>query len=369
MFPRQLVRLTPVLLGAAAFCAWPGRASANSAPSVAAGGLVPTREVHLTVAKEVVRISDRKVAVEYDFRNDGPSDVAAELEFQVPAYQNQWDAMDPALQSFRNLKVWADGKPVEYQTEAKAELDGRDVTKTLRDAGIDIATFGHLQIGRDLRHSGQRVWVADYERLPEKERHHLESEGIFKGGEGYCVYTVSLRYHWTQSFPAHGVVHIREEYVPVVGFTQVPADPGAFQAALTPASGSNNTWHRTDAQDIRSQLGGFCTDGHFIQTLLWAQKAFAGTWGEGMIPHWVDYTLDTEVLWHKPIADFTLIVDVPPPARGQQTLVSFCSPGIVDRKDAEHPQVHLTNYVPGTDLHIGFFNVPMQLASEPVAAR
>jgi hypothetical protein len=369
MLPRQLVRPTILLLGAAVFFASPDRVRANSAPSVAAGGLVPVHEVHLTVAKEVVRISDRKVTVDYDFRNDGPSDLAAELEFQVPPYQNQWDAMDPALQSFRNLKVWADGKPVDYQTESKAEIDGRDISKTLRDAGIDIATFGHLQIGRDLSRSGQRVWVADYERLPEKERHRLESEGIFQGGEGYCVYTVHLRYHWMQSFPAHGVVHIREEYVPVVGFTQVPADPGAFKAALTPAAGSTNAWHRTDAQDIRSQLGGFCTDAHFVQTLLWGQKAFAGTWGEGMIPHWVDYTLDTEVLWHKPIADFTLIVDIPPPSRGQQTLVSFCSPGIVDRKDAAHPQVHLTNYVPGTDLHIGFFNVPLQMAGEPVAAR
>ena len=369
MHPRQLARFTPLLVGLAVFSASSDRLAANSAPSVAAGGLVPTREVHLTVVKEVVRISDRRVAVEYDFRNEGATDQAAELEFQVPAYQNQWDAMDPALQSFRNLKVWADGKPVEYQTDAKAEFEGRDISKTLRDAGIDIATFGHLQIGRDLHKATQRVWVADYERAPEKERHRLESEGIFQGGEGYCVYTVHLRYHWMQSFPAHKVIQIREEYVPVVGFTQVPADPGAFQAALTPASGSANTWHRTDAQDIRSQLGGFCTDKSFIQNLLWAQKAFAGTWGEGMIPHWVDYTLDTEVLWHKPIADFTLIVDIPPPARGQQTLVSFCSPGIVDRKDAEHPQVHLTNYVPGTDLHIGFFNVPLQLASEPVAAR
>ncbi len=369
MLPRQLVRPAFILLGAAVFLASPDRACANSAPAIAAGGLVPHREAHITVAKEVVRISDRKVIVEYDFRNDGASDLNAELDFAVPPYQNQWDAMDPALQSFRNLRVWADGKPVEYQTEVKAELDGRDISKTLREAGVDIATFGHLQIGRDLHNATQRVWVADYERLPEKERNRLESEGIFKGGEGYCVYTVHLRYHWLQSFPAHGAVHIREEYVPVVGFTQVPADPGAFQAALAPAAGSTNAWREANAGDIRSQLGNFCTDSHFVQTLLWAQKAFAGTWGEGMIPHWVDYTLDTEILWHKPISDFTLIVDVPPPASGQQTLVSFCSPGIVDRHDTAHPQVHLTNYVPGTDLHIGFFNVPLQSPGEPVAAR
>jgi Domain of unknown function (DUF4424) len=369
MLPRPSPRLASPLLCAAAFLAPAKFAAGNSAPAIAEGGLVPHSDIHLTIAREVVRISDTKVVVEYDFRNDSAAELDTDLDFPVPDYQNQWDAMDPVLQSFRTLKVWANGKPVDYRTEARAELNGHDISKTLRDAGIDIATFGHLQIGRDQHNAIQRIWVADYERLPEKERNRLESEGIFKGGEGYCVYTVHLRYHWVQSFPAHATVHIREEYVPVVGFAQVPADPGAFQAALTPAAGSTNAWHRSDANDIRSQLGGFCTDAHFIQTLLWAQKAFAGTWGEGIIPHWVDYTLDTEVLWHKPIADFTLIFDIPPPARGQQTLVSFCSPGIVDRKDASHPQVHLTNYVPGTDLHIGFFTVPVQLASEPVAAR
>jgi hypothetical protein len=344
-------------------------AAANSAPSVAAGGLLPRHDVHITVAREVVHISDRKVIVEYDFRNDGAADLTTELEFPVPPYQNQWDAMDPVLQSFRTLKIWADGKPVEYETEAKAELNGRDVSKTLRDAGIDIPTFGHLQIGRDQHGAAQHIWVADYERLHEKERHHLESEGIFKGEEGYCAYTVNLRYHWLQEFPAHAIVHIREEYLPVVGFTQVPADPGAFQAALTPTAGSNNAWRGPDAQNIRSQLGGFCTDSRFVQTMLWAQKAFAGTWDGGIIPHWVDFNLSADVLWHKPIEDFTLIVDVPQPGRGQQTLVSFCSPGVVDKHDMEHPQVHLTKYVPGTDLHIGFFNVPLQTPGEPVAAR
>jgi hypothetical protein len=149
----------------------------------------------------------------------------------------------------------------------------------------------------------------------------------------------------------------------------VPADPGAFKAALTPAAGSSNVWRRSDPATMRNQLGGFCSDSHLIQTMLWAQKAFAGTWGQGIVPHWVDFNLTSDVLWHKPIEDFTLIVDIPQPENGQQTLVSFCPPGVVDKHDSAHPQLHLTNYTPGTDLHIGFFNVPMQSQGEPVAAR
>ncbi|MGB6687726.1 MAG: DUF4424 family protein [Terracidiphilus sp.] len=362
-------RLALPLLFAAPFLAPARFAAGNSAPAIGEGGLVPHSDIHLTVAREVVRISDTRVIVEYDFHNDVAAELDTELEFPVPDYQNQWDAMDPVLQSFRTLKVWADGKPVDYQTEARAELNGRDVSKILRDGGIDIASFGHLQIGRDQHNAVQRIWVADWERLREKERHHLESDGLFKGGEGYCVYTVHLRYHWMQRFPAHATVHIREEYVPVVGFTEVPADPGAFKAALTPAAGAGNVWRRSDMGTIRNQLGGFCADSRFVQNLLWAQKEFAGTWGQGIVPHWVDFNLTLDVLWHKPIGDFTLIVDIPQPRNGQQTLVSFCPPGVVDKHDSAHPQLHLTNYTPGTDLHVGFFNVPMQSQGEPVAAR
>jgi Domain of unknown function (DUF4424) len=72
----------------------------------------------------------------------------------------------------------------------------------------------------------------------------------------------------------------------------------------------------------------------------------------------VDFILTTANTWQRPIEDFTLIIERPPVAKGEQTLISFCSPGPVEKLDADHFQVHLTNFVPTAELHIGFFGLP-----------
>lgn len=361
MKPKPSPWLALPVLAAAAMWA-PARALAgNSAAAISAGGLVPRSSAHIAIAKEVVRISDRKVIVEYDLRNDSPGDITSDLEFPVPSYQNQWDAMDPAAQAFRSLKIWADGQPVKYEAEATADLDGIDITKTLEKAHIDVATFGHLDLGRDQHGAQRKVFSADYERLTPKQRRHLRSEGIYKGSEGYTLYTVHLDYHWAQTIPAHSTVHIRQEYVPVVGFTQAPPQADALQAALTANTKA--------MQDTEHPLGGFCTDTRFVRTLMDAQRIFAQSWGQGILPHWVDFNLLADGAWRKPIEDFTLVVDAPQPENGQQTLVSFCAPGVIEKGDGDRPQVHLTNYTPGADLHIGFFYAPMELSGSPVATK
>ncbi len=333
--------------------------------SIAAGGLVPRHDARVSIQKEVVHISDRKIVVDYDLRNDGPADVTTDLAFAVPPYRDPWDAMDPAKQAFRSLKLWADDKPIQYKSEATADLDGQDITRTLEKAHIDVATFGHLEIGRSQHKSTGPTLVADYERLSKKEKHRLTSEGIFKGAEGYCLYTVHLTYHWQQFVPARETVHTRQEYVPVVGFTQTMPRGDALQAALLPAA-SQITKAPVGAGN---PLGGFCADTTFVQKMMQAQKTFSESWGASTAPHWVDYALTTDLGWHKPIEDFTLIVDIPQTQRGLQTLISFCSPGVIDKHDSDHIEVHLTKYVPAADLHIGFFNAPWDEQAGPVAAR
>jgi len=39
----------------------------------------------------------------------------------------------------------------------------------------------------------------------------------------------------------------------------------------------------------------------------------------------------------------------------------------VEELDADHLQVHLTNFVPASELHIGFFEVPLAKAAQPAA--
>ena len=183
------------------------------------------------------------------------------------------------------------------------------------------------------------------------------------------MYTVDMRYHWAQQLPAHSTVHLRMEYTPVVGFTLAPPQASDLQAALTPVAATPGAAPGTARKEASHLLGGFCPDTQFIRTMMNANKYYAQNWGSGIVPHWVDFDLRADAGWRKPIDDFTLVIDIPEPEHGQRTVVSFCSPGVVEKKDSDHPQVHLTKYVPGTDLHIGFFNAPYEPPGTPIAAK
>jgi hypothetical protein len=84
---------------------------------------------------------------------------------------------------------------------------------------------------------------------------------------------------------------------------------------------------------------------------------------------WVDFILTSANTWQKPIEDFTLIVERPQPDGGWRSQVSFCAPakGKVEQLDADHLQVHLTNFVPTSELHIGYFMLLQGKAASPVA--
>lgn len=366
---RKSVRWLALLLVAApVFFEGSQVAGAESAASIAVGGIVPRGGTRVAIAREVLRIGDRKISVDYDFRNDSSADVTLDLVFPIPPYKNEWDGMDPAAQSFRSFVLSVDDEKVAYQTDVAAELNGSDVTRTLQSHHIDIPTFGHLEVGRDQHFRVRRVAVPDFIRLPKKDQDRLESEGIFEREDGYSKYTVKLEYHWTQTFPAHSMVHIRQEFAPVVGFTEVPALADALQAALLPASGRTSAMLEPSASGSVDLLNSFCANTALLRSLSLAQQVFANSSG-AVLPQWVDFAITSTREWNEPIEDFTLIVEVPQPQRGQQTLVSFCSPGNIQRPDTDHIQVHMTNFTPTMDLHVGFFNEPVNMPSETTAMK
>jgi hypothetical protein len=366
---RKSTRWAALLLVASPVFFAPSQAVVGeSAASIAAGGIVPRGQSRIAIAREVLRISERKISVDYDFRNDGSADVTVDLVFPVPPYKNEWDAMDPAAQSFHSFVLSVNDEQAAYQTEAMAELNGSDVTRTLQSHHIDISTFGHLEIGRDQHFMVRRVAVPDFIRLSEKDQHRLQSVGIFEGEGGFSNYTVKLEYHWKQTFPAHSTVHIRQEFAPVVGFTEVPALADALQVALLTASNRTSAMLEPAAVESANLLNGFCANTNFLRSMMRAQQVFAQSSGV-VLPQWVDFALTSTREWNEPIEDFTLVVEVPEPEHGQQTLVSFCSPGVMQKPDANHIEVHLTNFTPPRDLHVGFFNEPVNMPSETTAMR
>jgi len=339
----------------------------DSAASIAAGGLVPRRETRIVMAKEVLRISNKKIVVDYDFRNDTDGDVTTEVAFPVPPYNSEVPETLPSGQAFEGFRLWVDGKQMTYQAEIKAVIGDKDVTELLRADHIDIPTFGHY-FGRDDSNHFFRESVPDFERLPESEQGRLVKEGLFDdtGGLAYAKWTVHLQYHWTQMFPAHSIVHIRHEYAPIIGFTRIDSPSEVLEALSTDHLPENAD---SVLADQVSLLSGFCLDKSLQRTIatrlrlsetdpVEIKNLSAGI----LYPQWVDFVLTSANSWKQPIEDFTLIVE-----RGKvwikdrQTLVNFCTPEHVPIKklDADHFQVHLTNFVPTSELHIGFFDVPL----------
>jgi hypothetical protein len=344
----------------------------DSAASIAVGGLVPRRETRIVMAKEVLRISEKKVVVDYDFRNDTDQDVTTEVAFPIPPYTNEIDGPAASEQSFSDFQLEIGGKAVPFMTEAKATLNGKDVTALLLANHIDIPTFGHFVDTVNSKHK-EVMDSPDFSRLPQTTRNQLVKAGIFEldpAPDGQ--WTVHLQYHWTQTFPAHSTVHIRHEYTPVAGFTEVTQD--TVEEALAQFTHDQSVDGDPEGGKL---LAGLCVDQSLLSTLARQLQENASQdkavskrlFTELVFPQWVDFILTSANTWQRPIEDFTLIVERPQPEQGGKILVSFCSPadGTVEKLDADHLQVHLTNFVPVSELHIGFFEVPLAKAARATA--
>jgi hypothetical protein len=365
MNPRSLVC---VALAAAGFglLAPGGSLADDSAASIAAGGLVARRETRIVMAKEVLQISPTQVVVDYDFRNDTASDVTTEVAFPVPPYSYGPD--NPAISeaSFSDFKLTIGGKPVAYQTEAKATLNGKDVTSILTADKIDIASFGHL---KEPTGTETQTHTPDIERLPKAEQQRLAQLGLYDAQDGWGLWTAQLKYHWTQTFPAHSTVNIQHQYTPVEGGEIMLLDTLNDVAAHPLAAGAtiSITGQLSDSQ----RLEALCPDPGFLSNLIKGINSNSQGYGAYAHPNWVDFILTSANTWKQPIQDFTLIVERGQPQESDaQAFISFCSPqnAPVTKLDANRFQVHLTNFVPKNELRIGWFDVPVAKPASSASA-
>lgn len=334
----------------------------DSAAAIAAGGLVPRRETRIVMAKEVLRISLKKIVVDYDFRNDTDEDVTTEVAFPVPSYDHSENSYIVSMASFHDFLLSIDGKPAPFKAEAKATFKGKDVTGILEAEKIDIASFGHIQ-----EHEGldTRNKIPDFTRLPENEQNRLTALKLFDIGKDTAEanWIVHLQYHWTQTFPAHTTVHIRHEYTPVDGSAGMIMDEKSLlDIRKVPVNEANpKLLDPNDPSDITTYCLGLPLAKSLAANIHQSVLNGLDPTDETLILNYVDFILTTANSWRKPIEDFTLIIERPKPESGGHVLVSFCSPmnGKVEKLDADHFQVHLTNFIPISELHIGFFEVPV----------
>jgi hypothetical protein len=334
----------------------------DSAASISAGGLVARRETRIVMAKEVLEISPDKVVVDYDFRNGTDHDVTTEVAFPVPPYSYEFDGPAVPDLSFSSFQLLAEGKRVEFQTEARATLDGKDVTAILTADKIDIPTLGQLS---ETDQPEVDFHTPDVERLPKAEQQRLVRLGLFGTDRPWGLWTVHLQYHWTQTFPAHSTVHIRHEYTPVDGGELMPPETLKDVAEDKRPAGDPESV-KYESEDMQ-RLEGLCPDPGFLRSLISAMQTSRPGYGQYAHPRWVDFILTSANTWRQPIEDFTLIVDRGKPQEDDtQVFVSFCSPqnAPVRKLDAGHFQIHLTDFVPKSELRVGYFDVPESKSSK-----
>lgn len=332
----------------------------DSAASIAAGGLVPRQENRITMARELLRISPDHIVVDYDFRNDSNQDVTTEVAFPIPAYQGGPNTPSVKLASFASLKLSIDGQQRDFSIEAKALLHKQDVSPILLEEHVDIATFGHWH---DATKSDDRDYSPDFERLSQAEQKRLLALDLFDE-DSNPNWEVHLQYHWTQTFKAHSSTHIRHEYTPNEGFQVISLS--AVDALLATNGNLAKLEDQGRTDEIR-QMQSFCPDRSLLQGISHRMHQYDNEEGSYFYPHWVDFILTTANTWKKPIEDFTLIIErTPSSTANTQTFISFCSPRKtpVEKLDANHFSVHLKDFIPSEELHLGFLDLPKAKAQK-----
>ncbi|MFN8012320.1 MAG: DUF4424 family protein [Holophagaceae bacterium] len=303
----------------------------DGAAETAAGGLRLRKERSVAMAKERLTIAPDRVRVEYEFRNDTDQDVVTEIAFPIPEYA--YPGEDPGGErDFKDFRVWVDGAPRRFQTEAKAFLKEKEVTADLRAAGLDIASFAGFC------HWDLEVRKAEYQvdRLAPEARSKLAAAGILgpeaKDDAGWSfapMWTARVTYHWTQRFPAKSTVKIAHEYTPVAGFGWV--DPAKLKAEHPDAG--------ADAALVKA-----------LQAMATQREAKAPSSGAYVNARWVKYVLTTANTWKTPIGDFELRVEKP-----AGSLVSLAWDGPVERLPGGGLRMARKAFVPAKELAVYFF--------------
>jgi len=297
----------------------------DSAVETAAGGLRLRKEDSVLMEKERLLISKRIVRVEYDFRNTTNETVVSEVAFPIPPFKYVFDDMS---RDFADFKAWIDDKPIKVQKEVRGLVKGRDVTEELLKARISIETFG----GYDVSTATDQITA-----LKPDMRKRLVNLGIVKEHKqkGKVIeyspsWEVSIKYHWQQEFPPGKVVHIKHEYVPVAGYTQVQLQ--GFKKRITDSCIDATTFNEVKnrvAKAMRKQPLG----NNYLS---------AG---------WVSYILTTANTWQTPIRDFEMIVQAE-----KDEVASLCWDGPLEKVGESKLRARKQDFVPKKDIKAYFFN-------------
>jgi len=340
----------------------PSRAD-DAAASAAAGGIQLRHEPRISMEKERLTISEKKITVEFEFLNESDSNITTEVAFPVPLFSAFESDCGPRS-SFEDLRIWIEGKEIKYSAQDQALLGGTDYSDLLRGAGLRIGTFANYW---DKTCAGESKDFQIPHLSPERKARLLQLGLISK--DNFPKWKVKRLYHWTQNFPAHRLLHVRHEYEPVVGYQFYPPQElqlDALDQALKKAQQSTQADPNGDGQWDTKMVEPYvnaCIEPSLINRLTEAAHR-KGTdpksWGGQFVSTmWIDYILTSANTWKTPIKDFELIVERPASANRSKWFVNLCWDGPITRLDENHFSAKAENFVPKRELTVLFLaNIP-----------
>lgn len=297
-------------------------------------GLQLKTEENISIEKEYLYISLKRIEVSYVFKNHSDKDITSEVAFPVPPYwalsvKNDNYSHYPV--NFGDFIVEVDGKQIDYKKEVRAVVNGKDNTDILKSLDISIENFGRFDFSKPHAEN-------DISKLSKSDKKRLRDLGILVA-ENKVVepnWTVSIKYHWTQKFPANSVVNIKHSYTPYPGSFYVPS--------------------LNDLKLLDNYLpDNFVKDGCLDQRTKRAiEKKILRKVNQPdklIYFQFVSYILTTANNWKKPIKNFHLILEKP-----EDSIMSLCFDHKLKKINLTRFEANIENFIPSRDLKIYYIS-------------
>jgi Domain of unknown function (DUF4424) len=317
---------------------------------LAATGLTFGQTDAVAMEEEDLTIGIDRITVDYVFRNLTAADVTGEVIFPLPPIhvgylmESSWNLPeDTGRENLVGFRAVVDGKEVAVSVDRIAVLEpqweeGRQLSFQYDTPGTDV-TADLERLGIPLSLDLAEVMDA-LAALTPKQQAEATKLGIatFDGGYIYAGWSVILRYHWTQTFPANAVVKVSHDYENRSG-------------------GGILSWSHPPEDYMQAVADQYCIDDGTSRALTKAlarpPEADGQVYSVGM--SWnIAYVLRTANSWAGPIKRFKLTLDKGAP----ENIISLCAEGI--KKTGPTTFVmEKTDFVPDRDLEI-LIAVPME---------
>lgn len=298
---------------------------------LSASGLEFAKTDKVAMRSEDLFISLDRIRVSYVFANTSGEDVTGEVIFPLPPIPLQdlfFSDMnlpeDRDRANLVNFTVEVDGRSISPSVERRAVRHSYDAADGTPRTGDDVTALLE-ENGVPLTLRPDRL-VAALDKLPPTKLQKLVEAGLVElredgspASDRYSVkWALTIRYHWTQTFPAGREITVRHEY------ENFP--PGGIWSWTHPA--------KEDYQLETARR--YCIDEATSKALTRCRMSYH-----------IDYILRTANTWQGPIGKFKLTIDKGHP----KNILSLCATG-VKKTGPTTFVIEKSDYTPPDDLAI-----------------